>query len=70
MLAPAATPPALVARVSAAFAKAVRAPDLQARLGDLGYQSIGSTREGYADNLRTETAKWAAVVKRAGVTLE
>jgi len=70
VMAPAATPRDIVARLNAEFVKAVRAPDLQARLGDLGYQPIGSTPDGFGANLRAETAKWASVVKRAGVHVD
>ncbi|MBV8166844.1 MAG: tripartite tricarboxylate transporter substrate binding protein, partial [Alphaproteobacteria bacterium] len=67
-MAPAALPRALVERLNAELVKAVRAPDLKDRLVDLGYTPIGSSPDEFGTVLRSETEKWAGVIKRAGIT--
>ncbi len=66
-MAPAATPRDIVARLNAELVKAVRAPELQDRLVDLGFQAIGSTPDAFGAVLRAETEKWARVIKQAGI---
>jgi tripartite-type tricarboxylate transporter receptor subunit TctC len=48
----------------------VRHPDAQERLTALGFVPIGGSPSDYAENLRTETTKWAEVVRKANVTLD
>jgi tripartite-type tricarboxylate transporter receptor subunit TctC len=48
----------------------VRHPDAQQRLTALGFVPIGGTPADYAANLRSETAKWAEVERKANVTLD
>lgn len=69
-LAPAGVPAPIVARLSEAFRIAVTHPSVQDRLRSLGFDPIGGSAEAYAENLRTETAKWAEVVRRASVKLD
>ncbi|WP_245185652.1 tripartite tricarboxylate transporter substrate binding protein [Falsiroseomonas frigidaquae] len=69
-LAPAGVPAPIVARLSEAFRVAVTHPDVQDRLRSLGFDPIGGPAASYAENLRTETAKWADVVRRASVRLD
>jgi tripartite-type tricarboxylate transporter receptor subunit TctC len=66
-MAPAATPRDIVQRLNAELVKAVRAPELQDRLVDLGFQPIRSTPEAFGAILRAETEKWAGVIKQAGI---
>ena len=70
VLAPKGTPKEIVERLSAEFAKAVRDPDVVKRIGDLGYLPIGGGPAEYADNIKSEIAKWAPVIKAAGVKAE
>jgi tripartite-type tricarboxylate transporter receptor subunit TctC len=69
-LAPAATPKDAVNKMSAAMAAVLRLPDIQQRLIDLGFDPIGGTPEQFAANIRSETEKWARVIKSAGVRLD
>ncbi len=70
MFAPAGTPKPIVDRMSQAVAKALKIPDVATRLEGLGYVVIGGSPEAYAENLRSEMAKWGPVVKRAGITVD
>ncbi len=70
VLAPKGTPKEIVDRLSAEFAKAVRDPDVQKRIADLGYLPIGGSSADYAANIKSEIAKWAPVIKAANVKAE
>ena len=70
VLAPKGTPKEIVDRVSAEFAKAMREPDVQKRIADLGYLPIGGSPSDYAANIKSEIAKWAPVIKAANIKAE
>lgn len=70
LLAPAATPKEIVAKVSSSIAAVLKQPDIHQRLVDLGFDPIGGTPEQFAANIRSETDKWARVIKAANVKLD
>jgi tripartite-type tricarboxylate transporter receptor subunit TctC len=67
LLAPAGTPPAIVARLSAEVAKAVKSPDIAERFRQLGIDPVGNSPEAYNAQIRAAYAKYGQVVKAAGV---
>jgi tripartite-type tricarboxylate transporter receptor subunit TctC len=67
ILAPAATPREVVTRVSGEVAEVVKAADVRERFAAAGAEPLGSTPEAFAETIRSETAKWARVVKAAGI---
>jgi tripartite-type tricarboxylate transporter receptor subunit TctC len=70
VFAPAATPKPVVERLSQAIAKAVQSPDVAAKLANLNMEAVGSTPEEFARQIAADWAKWGAVVKASGFTLE
>ena len=66
LLAPAETPQAIIAKVQADTAAALRAPAVNSRLSGEGAEPVGSTPEQLAKFIAAETQKWAKVVKAAG----
>jgi tripartite-type tricarboxylate transporter receptor subunit TctC len=70
VLAPAGTPQAAIAKLSSSFRAGVTDAGVQERLRGLGFEPIGGDAAAYAENLRSETAKWAEVVRRANVKLD
>jgi tripartite-type tricarboxylate transporter receptor subunit TctC len=67
LAAPKATPDLPVQRLHAALAEAAKAPDLQPRFADLGFDIVmNSPVEGDA-LLAREQRKWATLIKRAGI---
>jgi len=70
VFAPAATPRPVVDRLSAAIAKAVQSPDVSARLAALNMEAVGSTPDEFGRTIATDWAKWGAIVKASGFTLE
>jgi tripartite-type tricarboxylate transporter receptor subunit TctC len=67
MLAPAKTPKHVVARLNAAVVRVVQAPDVKALMLRDGLESIGDKPEEFAALIKSEIAKWAKVVKLAGI---
>lgn len=65
--APAKTPRAIVDQLHNAIVRAVNSPDLRARFLDQGAEPVGNTPEQYTAFIQNEIAKWAKVIKAAGI---
>jgi tripartite-type tricarboxylate transporter receptor subunit TctC len=71
ILAPAGTPPAIVDRLYAECAKALKMPDVIERLATQGgNELIGSTPAQFAALIKAEIAKYGKVIKAAGIRIE
>ena len=70
ILAPAGTPQAIVNKISEDIARALKAPDVKAKLEQQGAIPIGSTPEQMGSYIKKEMAKWAPVVKSSGATID
>ncbi len=71
MLAPAGTPAAIVQRMSEEVARIIRSPEVSRRLEEtMGTIPEGSTPQECDAFIAAETAKWARVIRSAGVTLD
>ena len=66
-LAPAGTPKAIVDRLSAEIARAVRDPQIAAHLTDLGVEPLGNRPEELAAMIAAEIPMWAEAVSIAGL---
>jgi len=69
-LAPARTPPAIVAKLQEAIARALREPDVRDRFAFMTIDPVGSTPEAFAKFLVAETTKWGALVKESGARVD
>lgn len=67
MAAPAKTPRALIDKLNTDTARALKSPDLTARLLDQGAEVVGGTPEQATAFVQNEIAKWAKVIKAAGI---
>jgi tripartite-type tricarboxylate transporter receptor subunit TctC len=67
VLAPAATPPEVIARLNAEIGKALAAPDLRQRLANIGVDPAPGTPGELQRLIRDETQLWTKVIKAAGV---
>ncbi len=67
MLTPAATPTAIIGRLNAEVHKALDSADLRQRLTASGIEPLKSTPQAFADFLRTETVRYAKIIKDAGI---
>ena len=65
--APARTPRDIIARINADVLKVIRSPELTERLKAEGSDPVGNSPEQYNAFLRDEIAKWAKVIRFAGV---
>jgi tripartite-type tricarboxylate transporter receptor subunit TctC len=70
MLAPAGTPPAIVARLNEIATEAMRDPAVKEKLAVQGAELVGDSPEHFRAFIESETAKWAKVIKDAGVPTE
>ena len=70
IVAPAGTPPEIVARLQTEIAKALREADVREKLAAQGAEPIGNSPAEFAVMIRTETAKWSQIVKSAKITVE
>ena len=70
IMVPANTPKAVVQRLNAEINKALQSAEVKERLALQGAEPLGSTPEEYGAYVKKELARWAAVVKATGVTLE
>lgn len=70
LLAPAATPKAVIARLHAESAKALRLPDVVERLSGQGAEPVGNSPEEFTAFIRSEIDKWANLVRAANMKPE
>jgi tripartite-type tricarboxylate transporter receptor subunit TctC len=67
MLAPAGTPAPIVSRMNAELVKALRAPDLQKRLDDIGAVPAPTSPEEFGRILRREGERWSKVIREKNI---
>lgn len=70
VLAPAGTPPAIVAKLNKEIVRILNTPDVRERLTALGAEPVGGTSAEFAEVLRKETARFSKLVKEIGITPE
>ncbi len=70
VLAPQATPPAIVERLNQAMVAVIQAPDFQSRLREIGAQPVGDTPQAMAQRIAADTAKYRQLVRDAKVAIE
>ncbi len=70
LVAPARTPPDVIATLHRATVEALADPGTKKRLADLGVEIAGDSPQEFAAYIKREIPKWTAVVKTAGVKLE
>lgn len=70
MLAPAGTPADIIARLNTEFNKIIATPAMRQKMIDNGYEPMGGPPEKFGAKIRAEIAKWAPVVKAAGVRVD
>jgi tripartite-type tricarboxylate transporter receptor subunit TctC len=70
VLAPAGTPPAIVAKLNAEIARWLATPEAKEKLAKQGADAAGGSPEDFAKHIAAETAKWAKVVKESGAKID
>ncbi len=69
IVAPAATPKPVIAKLNAAIERVLAMPDVRKKFADLGVDPVGGPPEAFARHIRAESEKWGRVVKAANITL-
>ena len=70
VLAPAATPKDIVARLSTELARIVNSPEFRKKMDDIGAEPVGNTPEQMARQIAEDTERFARLVKDAKVAIE
>ena len=70
LLAPAATPPAIVAKLQREIARILALPAVRERFAAVAAEPVGSTPEQFRAYIEAEIARWAAVARRAELVLD
>jgi len=70
IMAPAKTPPAIVARLNAEIVKALSLPDVRSQFELQGIEILGGTPERFAGYIREEIEKWAKAIRLSGAKAE
>ncbi len=70
LLAPAGTPPEVVARLNDAVSKAVALPDLQQRFINFGVIATAGSPKRLGDLIAEEVPRWTQIVREAGIRAE
>lgn len=67
VVAPAGVPKDVVGRLNGAIGGSLKSPDVVQRLASLGYEPLGGTSDQFAATIKSDIAKYAKIVKTAGI---
>ena len=67
LLAPARMPATIVGKVHLETVKMLGQADVRAKLADLGFEIIGNSPDEFAAVIKSETPKWAKLIKESGI---
>jgi tripartite-type tricarboxylate transporter receptor subunit TctC len=70
MLVPAGVSPTIIKRLNDEFNRIISDPETKKRMLDNGYEPVGGTPDKFGAHIHAEIAKWAPVVKAAGVKVD
>ena len=70
LVVPAGVPKSIVAKLNAEVNKALALPSVKARLAAMGYDTVGGTPEQFTAFVKSESTRWADVVKRTGAKVD
>jgi tripartite-type tricarboxylate transporter receptor subunit TctC len=70
VFAPARTPRAIVTKLNAEVNRILQQPDTRQRLAAIGMEPMGGSEDAFAKYYQAESAKWAKVIREAGIKAE
>jgi tripartite-type tricarboxylate transporter receptor subunit TctC len=70
LLAPAGTPPAVIAKLNKVMVDALATPEMREQLARVGIEPLSTTPAEFTALIQSETEKWGRVVKSANIQAE
>jgi tripartite-type tricarboxylate transporter receptor subunit TctC len=70
IVAPAGTPPAIIAQLNRQIAALLQSPDIRERLAVQGLEAASNSPAEFRTYIASEVRKWAVVIKQAGVVAD
>ena len=70
IVAPAGTPPEVIATLQKQVAAAINQPAVRQKLVDFGIEPVAGTPQQYAELIRTETVRWHKVIREQRISLD
>jgi len=67
VLVPAGTPKEIIEKLYREIARIVMLPDVKERFATIGYTAVGNTPEEFSAQIKRDIARWAKVIREAGV---
>jgi len=67
---PAATPKAVISRLNSEINAVLRMPDVVQKMNAVGFELIGGTPEEFGALIRSESEKWAPIIKSANIRID
>lgn len=68
LVAPAGTPPEVVAKLNGALRKIIDSPEVQAKFKNVGFEGFSSTPEELGNFIKVQLGEWGKMVKEAGLS--
>jgi tripartite-type tricarboxylate transporter receptor subunit TctC len=68
LVAPAGTPPAVIAKLNGALRKIIDSPEVQAKFKNVGFEGFSSTPEELGNFIKVQLGEWGKMVKEAGLS--
>jgi len=69
IVAPAATPKAIIAKLNAAIDKILKSDEVRQKFAALGVDPVGGPPEAFATHIRAESEKWGKLIRSANITI-
>ena len=70
IVAPAHTPPPIVTKLNKELRKIIDDPDVNAKLGNVGFEAFSSTPKEFGDFIKVQLDRWGKMVRDAGIQPE
>jgi tripartite-type tricarboxylate transporter receptor subunit TctC len=70
LVAPAGTPPEVIATLNGALRKIIDSPEVQAKFKNVGFEGFSSTPEELGNFIKVQLGEWGKMVKEAGLSPE
>ena len=70
LVAPAGTPPEVIAKLNSVLRPIIDSPEVQARFKNVGFEGFSSTPEELGDFIKAQLALWGKMIKDANIQMD